>query len=166
MARLPAAALLLLVAACGGAPGPALTTVASVRDGDTLLLEDGRRVRLVQVDAPELGDGECYGREAQRELARLLPPGARVTLEADGALDDVDRFGRLLRYVVRGGENVNVELVRRGAAAPYFFDGDRGRHADELLAAAEQARAARRGLWGACGPTRLDPFRGVQTGRG
>jgi len=41
---------------------------------------------------------------------------------------------------------VNVELVRLGAAAPYFYRGVRGRHADELLAAARAARAARRGL--------------------
>ena len=166
MAKVCAAVAVLLVAGCGGGEPSALTAVASVRDSDTILLADGRRVRLVQVDAPELGAGECYGREAWRELGRLLPPGSRVTLEADRSLDDVDRFGRLLRYVVRGGENVNVELVRRGAAAPYFFGGDRGRHAEELLAAAKDARAARRGLWGACPPARLQPERGVETGRG
>ena len=41
-----------------------------------------------------------------------------VTLEADPALDRVDRYGRLLRYVLRAGRNVNLELVRLGAAAP------------------------------------------------
>jgi micrococcal nuclease len=45
---------------------------------------------------------------------------------------------------------VNVELVRRGAATVYFYRGERGRYAAQLLAAARQARAARRGLWGAC----------------
>nr|MBA3380320.1 hypothetical protein [Actinomycetota bacterium] len=36
--------------------------VASVYDGDTLSLSDGRRVRLLQIDTPELGSGECYSR--------------------------------------------------------------------------------------------------------
>jgi endonuclease YncB( thermonuclease family) len=41
---------------------------------------------------------------------------------------DVDDYGRLLRYVVRAsdGVNVNVRLVAVGAAAPYFYDGRRG----------------------------------------
>jgi hypothetical protein len=87
-----------------------------------------------------------------------------VTLEADPALDRVDRFGRLLRYVRRDGSNVNLELVRRGAAAPYFYGGDRGRYAGRLLAAAALAKASRRGLWGARPRTRLDPYRQIDTG--
>ena len=160
------AAVVLLTAACGGqgSDGAARVVVASARDGDTLLLLDGRRVRLVQVDAPELGQGECYGRTALLELAALVPPGSRVELERDPRLDDVDRFGRLLRYVRRGGTLVNLELVRRGAAAPYFFGGARGRHADALLAAAREAKAGGRGLWGACPATRLVPERAVATG--
>ena len=77
-------------------------------------------------------------------------------------LDDVDRYGRLLRYVMRETRNVNVQLVRRGAATPYFFHGDRGRHAAELLAAVDEARRARRGMWGAC-RVRWTPTRAVDT---
>ncbi|HWH06437.1 MAG TPA: hypothetical protein VNT23_08375 [Gaiellaceae bacterium] len=47
----------------------------------------------------------------------------------------------------RDGLLLNLELVERGAAAPpYFFRGDRGRHAAALLQAASGARDARRGL--------------------
>jgi endonuclease YncB( thermonuclease family) len=123
--------------------------VAWVTDGDTLRTRDGVRVRLVQIDAPEAGQ-ECYADAATRELARLAPAGARIVLEADPALDAVDRYGRLLRYVVVGGVNANVELVRRGAATPYFFRGERGRYAARLLAAVADARRAKRGMWGAC----------------
>jgi endonuclease YncB( thermonuclease family) len=136
--------------------------VAAVSDGDALRLESGERVRLVQLDAPELV-GECSGREARRELERLAPPGALVRLERDPRLDDRDRFGRLLRYVHAGGTNVNVALVERGAAAPYFFRCERGRHAGELLRAPRAARAAGRGLWGGCPAARLDPLRAVAT---
>jgi micrococcal nuclease len=139
--------------------------VARVADGDTLRLVDGRRVRLVQIDAPEAG-AECYGDDARNVLQRLAPAGARVALERDPRLDDRDRFGRLLRYVRAGSTDLNLELVRRGAAAPYFFRGEHGRHADALLRAAESAREARRGLWGACPSARLNPERALDSGRG
>ena len=71
----------------------------------------------------------------------------------------------MLRYVRRGGVNVNFELVRRGAAAPYFYRGDRGRHASALMLGATTARAAKRGLWRACPGTTLDPDHAVATGR-
>lgn len=123
--------------------------VARIVDGDTLVLRGGARVRLLQIDAPEAGR-ECYARAAARELAGLAPVGAEIVLEPDPRLDPVDRYGRLLRYLRVGAVNVNVELVRRGAAAPYFYGGDRGRYAPRLLAAVAEARAARRGMWGAC----------------
>ncbi|HEU4451033.1 MAG TPA: thermonuclease family protein [Gaiellaceae bacterium] len=165
MARVLAALLLVLALAGCSLDDPTLDerTVGEVVDGDTIVLEGGERVRLVQIDAPELAEGECYGLEARRELERLLPPGADVRLERDALLDDVDRFGRLLRYVEHDGVVVNVALVRRGAASVWFFDGDRGRHADELLVAVEEARAGQRGLWGSCPAARLDPERGVET---
>lgn len=138
--------------------------VESVIDGDTIELASGRRVRLVQIDAPESNEGECWGREATGDLRALLPEGTRVGLARDAQLDDVDRFGRLLRYVFRGETNVNLALVRRGAASVWFFEGKRGRYAGELLAAAREAKAARRGLWGGCAGTRFDPLRAVETG--
>ena len=140
-----------------------LATVAYVTDGDTLRLTDGRRVRLVQVDAPEL-ETECYGAPARRALLRLTPPGLRIRLERDPALDDVDRYGRMLRYVVAGASNVNVELVAEGAAMPYFFRNERGRYATRLLQAAKAARARHAGLWAACPRARLHPTLGSLTG--
>lgn len=165
--RLTALAAVLAAGCGGGAPPGGLVeagTVERVVDGDTLRLVDGRRVRLVQVDAPE-EERECYGRQATRALAELVPPGTTVELEHDAALDGADDGGRLLRYVLVRGRNVNLALVERGAAAPYFFRGSRGRLAEELLAAAREARAQRRGLWGACPRARLEPALGSLTGR-
>jgi endonuclease YncB( thermonuclease family) len=147
------------------APPVEQATVASVYDGDTLTLTDGRRVRLLQIDTPELGSGECYSRAARTALLRLAPPGARIALEVDAGLDRIDRYGRLLRYVRRDGVNVNLELVRSGAAAPYFYRGERGRYARALAAAATGAKGAQRGLWKACPATVLDPDRAVETGQ-
>lgn len=151
-------------APAGTQRGAETAVVRSVADGDTLRLRDGRRVRLVQIDAPE--SDECYAEGATSALRRLAPAGALVTLTRDPLLDAVDEHGRLLRYLSNGGLNVTVELVARGAAAPYFFRGARGRHAAALLRAARAARGARRGLWGACPGARLDPRRGAVTGRG
>jgi endonuclease YncB( thermonuclease family) len=139
--------------------------VASIYDGDTLSLRDGRRVRLVQIDTPELGSGECYSRAARTALLSLAPIGRPVVLEIDPALDRTDRYGRILRYVKRNGGNVNVELVRRGAAAPYFYRSDRGRYAATLVQAAQRARASQLGLWKACPSTVLSPERAISTGR-
>lgn len=133
--------------AAGAAPGE---RVAYVIDGDTLALDAGQHVRLVQIDTPEVGSGECYSRAAAKALRRLVPAGSAVALEADPRLDRVDRYGRLLRYIWSGPTNVNVELVREGAATVWFYGGVRGKYAARLLAAAREARSAGRGLWGAC----------------
>ena len=93
--------------------------IAHVADGDTVDLTNGQKVRLVQIDTPEVYfTSECYGEQASAITKRLLPPGTRVTLDREPATDSVDRYGRLLRYVVRAqdGLNVNVQLVRVGAA--------------------------------------------------
>lgn len=134
-----------------------------VVDGDTLDLRNGGKVRLVQIDAPELHT-DCYGRAALESLIDLAPKGTRVTIARDPGLDAVDEYGRLLRYVFVGDTNVNIELVRRGAASPYFFRNDRGRYADQLLDAVDEARDARRGYWGACPDAELNPGLGSITG--
>jgi endonuclease YncB( thermonuclease family) len=153
--------------ACGGMQAPAGPegTVARVLDGDTIVLTDGRHVRLVQLDAPETDENECYAQEAKRTLQSLLPPGTAVRIETDPALDSKDRFGRTLAYVEKNGADINLELIRAGAAAPWFYHGDRGRHAELFLTGARRARHTRRGLWGACPATALDPIHSIDAHR-
>ena len=165
---------LVLVLLCGlvtvpaAATAPALYRIDHVADGDTVDLTNGAKVRLVQIDTPEVYFGtECYGPQASAITKRLLPPGAAVRLAVEPAGDDVDRYGRLLRYVIRArdGLNVNVYLVRIGAAAPYFYDGERGRYARLLDRLARRARARHLGLWGACPHTPYNPYDAVATHR-
>ena len=158
--------VLAVLAGSADARPAAVGRVARVIDGDTIVLANGAHVRLLQIDTPEPGTEECYSRAAGRDLRRMLPVGSVVTLETDPALDRVDRYGRLLRYVHRGGSNLNLALVRDGSATVWFFDGDRGRYASALLAAARTARGARRGLWGACPHAVWDPFGPATTGPG
>ncbi|HEX6725009.1 MAG TPA: thermonuclease family protein [Gaiella sp.] len=169
---IPLVLVALLAAGCQGSgnadtpttTGSAAAVVEWVNDGDTLTLTNGGKVRLLQVDAPELTT-DCYGRAALEALIDLAPKGTRVTLASDPKLDDRDRFGRLLRYVFVRGENVNVELVREGAASPYFFRKERGVHARELLDAVDEARDARRGYWGSCPRAELNTGLGSVTGK-
>jgi micrococcal nuclease len=137
--------------------------VARVIDGDTIELLGGQRVRLVQIDTPEKNE-ECYGDAASALTGRLLPPGTRVRIERDPGLDQVDRYQRELAYVWKGKEDVNLTLVREGAAGVWFFGGRRGRHASELLQATEQARAERKGLWAVCPLARFDPLDALSSG--
>jgi micrococcal nuclease len=141
--------------------------IAYVIDGDTVALTNGRHVRLVQIDTPEVYNSpECYGVQASAITKRLLPRGTVVRLYAEPKTDAVDAYGRLLRYVfrVRDGLDVNVQLVRVGAAAPYFYDYRRGRYASLLVRLALRARARHVGLWGRCPGTPWDPNHGVSTG--
>ena len=148
-------------------PAPAgFERVDHVADGDTIVLRGHVTVRLVQIDTPEVYfTPECYGEQASAETKQLLHRGSLVRLVRDPATGSTDVYGRLLRYVIRSdGLNVNLRLVADGAAAPYFFEGVRGAYSSMLMQSAAAARAAGRGLWGACPDTRLEPDEGVSTG--
>jgi endonuclease YncB( thermonuclease family) len=143
------------------AAGGSRAIVAEVIDGDTLELGNGAKVRLLQIDAPETG-GECYSRGATQVLREMLPDGTKVRLEVDPKLDKRDRYGRLLRYVFKEEMHVNLELVRRGAASVWFYQGERGRYAKELMRAAGKAKADEVGLWQARRGTELDPLYAIE----
>ena len=138
-----------------------------VADGDTVDLTNGAKVRLFQIDTPEVYfHPDCYGRRASALTKRLLRPRTAVRLIREPGTDSVDGFGRLLRYVIRRRDslNGNVRLVAVGAAAPYFYRRRRGSYAAELERLAVGARSRHLGLWGRCPGTPYDPYAGVSTG--
>ena len=114
------------------------------------------RVRLIGIDTPESvaedRPVECFGPEAKDRLAELLPVGTEVRLERD--VEARDRYGRLLAYVFRAGDDLHVNraLVAEGFAEARRFEPNVARQA-ELDAAEAEARAEGRGLWPACGST-------------
>ena len=138
-------------AASNGKP-PA--TVTRVVDGDTAhVLFRGRdvTVRFIGVDTPEtVAPGqpiECYGPEASQFTTRQLT-GEQIRLEFD--VDRIDPFGRTLAYLwMRDGSLFNETLVRRGFATVATYPPDT-RYVQRFEAAQRVARAAGRGLWGAC----------------
>jgi endonuclease YncB( thermonuclease family) len=100
-------------------PGGEPVTVAAVEDGDTVKLIDGRTIQLLGIDAPELD--ECGGPEAAQELTSAVS-GVPVLLHREPGRD-VDRGGRLLRYLQRGDRYVHTDvgndLADSGWATPY-----------------------------------------------
>lgn len=130
-------------------------TVREVVDGDTIVVDGGRTVRLIGVDTPETVDPsravECFGPEASAYTARLLPPGTVVRLVGDA--EPRDAYQRTLAYVHRTGDGlfVNAALVRDGYAQPLSIPPN-DTFASGLAILAREARVAGRGLWGACGP--------------
>lgn len=128
--------------------------VTSVSDGDTIEVElDGRRrlLRCVGLDAPEIQgpyeDAEPFGPEAA-QANRSLVDGRTVFLETD--VSDIDRNGRLLRYVwLRVGVGwlmVNREIVRLGFAEARDYLPDT-MYSDLLFAAQREAARSGVGIW-------------------
>jgi endonuclease YncB( thermonuclease family) len=93
-------------------PAAVAFMTAEVVDGDTIAMSDGSRVRLIGIDTPE--QGECGADEASALLAGLIT-GQTITL-VPGARDDVDRYGRLLRYVEANGVDAGLMMIESGRA--------------------------------------------------
>ena len=102
-------------------------------------------------DPPETVDPrkpvQCFGPEASAHTKARLAPGTRVSLETDAEVRD--KYGRLLAYVYVGGVRYDDELLRLGYARLLII-APNGVHARVMLQEELEARAARRGLWGAC----------------
>jgi micrococcal nuclease len=150
--------LLLPITAPLGAPAEESVRVAAVIDGDTLVLADERRVRLVGIDAPRAPLGAApdmiwrQGEAAKAALAELAS-GRFVTLRYGGAPSD--RYGRALAQLYReDGLWLQGEMLRRGMARVHSYADNRALVA-EMLGIEDEARRARRGLW-------RDPFYAVR----
>ncbi|WP_459476097.1 thermonuclease family protein [Pseudomonas sp. No.117] len=125
-------------------------TVRQVVDGDTLRLVDGRSVRLIGVNAPELGKSggtaQPYAEAARRRLQALVEASDERLRLVPGS-EATDHYGRTLAHLYdRQGSNLEARLIAEGlgyavAIAPNT------RLANCQVAAERQARQARLGLW-------------------
>jgi micrococcal nuclease len=124
-------------------------TIEYVHDGDTLFLTDGRKVRLLGINTPEIGDNlECYGDEATALLRSLLPVGTHVWVNAD--IEPLDQYGRSLLFIYTDdATNINLELLNQGAAEVEMYEPNLMLQ-QPVEAAERAARAAGVGLWGVC----------------
>jgi micrococcal nuclease len=115
--------------------------VTEVIDGDTFKTETGTTVRLLGINAPEIGNA---GADIAKEMLAFLLMGKTVRLQRD--MTDKDDYGRSLRYVFAGGKFVNAELVRLGCAEVRFYPPDT-LYADKMRDLEKTAIRNKRGLW-------------------
>ena len=97
---------------CGGS-----NMINCVVDGDTFRLS-GDRIRIADIDTPELHPARCpyeqaLGEAAKQRLLELLNAGPFDLKPIDR---DIDRYGRKLRVVMRGGKSLGDVLVTEGLA--------------------------------------------------
>lgn len=129
---------------------PQPVAVRQVVDGDTLRLADGRSVRMIGINAPEIGrkgrTSEPYAEAARQRLQSLVKASdGRVGLVL--GREAKDKYGRTLAHVYAGnGDNLEARLLSEGlgyrvAVAPNV------RLATCQQAAEQAARQARLGLW-------------------
>lgn len=120
-----------------------------VFDGDTIRLSDGRHVRFIAINAPELAhDGhptQPLAEKARRRLLQLLPIGSRVGLRY--GRQRLDRHHRVLAHIFDANKrNVGALLVREGLAfaiaIPPDISNNRCYFRQEAI-----ARAQGRGIW-------------------
>lgn len=116
-------------------------TISKVIDGDTVELETWKRVRLLDINAPEMG--QPYHEEATNRLKELIE-NKTVILEND--VEDKDRYGRFLRYVFLDNKNINVKMVEEGYANVYLIPPNT-KYETELRKAENKAKTANRGIW-------------------
>lgn len=127
-----------------------LATVKRVVDGDTIELTDGRKVRYIGIDTPELHHPtkgvQCFGKEAMEKNKELVE-GKEIRMKKD--VSETDRYKRLLRYIWVNDIFVNEYLAREGYALQATFPPDVA-NAELFRQAAEDARQNNKGLWKAC----------------
>ncbi len=138
-------AIIFLLLLAGGCQSPPTTArVIEVIDGDTIIIEGGYRVRYIGIDTPEVyPEREAFGLEAW-ETNRELVKGKIVYLKRD--VSEVDKYGRLLRYVYVDDTFVNAELVKQGLAYVHAYPPDT-KHQDYLEELEQEARQAGIGMW-------------------
>jgi len=140
---------LILMALClyGLSHAQGVVRVKRVVDGDTLLLTNRERVRLIGVDTPETKHPkkpvQRYGKEAYLFTKKMVE-GEKVWLEYDW--QKRDKFGRLLAYVyLMDGTFLNAEIIKQGYGFAYTrfpF-----KYLEEFKRYQREARENKRGLW-------------------
>ena len=120
---------------------------ARVIDGDTIVLSNGEKVRLIGVDTPETKHPkkpvEYYGKEATAFTKKMVG-GRVVKLKYD--VQRRNKYGRLLAYVyLMNGTFLNAEIIKQGYGHAYTrfpF-----KHMEQFKQYEKEAQEAKRGLW-------------------
>ena len=130
-------------------PGYSYYLVKKVYDGDTILLSNGKKVRFLGINTPEVEGRnkslQAGGEEAKQWLGRKLR-NKKIRLEKD--IEKRDKYGRLLAYIfTKDNEHINLELVKKGYASVNIYPPNL-KYTDELQKAQQFAEQKQLGIWG------------------
>ena len=112
--------------------------VTSVYDGDTFWLKSGDRVRLLGINAPDLG--KCKSEEAREALSKLVLNKIIVLKE-----EKRDTYGRRMGLVYVDGKLINEEIARQGLAKLNY---DPNSRSVEIKTAGHEAIQNKLGIFG------------------
>lgn len=122
--------------------------VAKVYDGDTIVLEDGKSVRLLGVNTPEIESrvrAEEPGGVAAKKWLQAQLQDNKVYLEFDQVKRD--KYKRLLAHVfLPDGKHLNLALLENGLAVVSIIPPN-GRYTDKLIQAQQHAEKLKLGIW-------------------
>ncbi|KAK4192756.1 hypothetical protein QBC35DRAFT_511640 [Podospora australis] len=135
--------------------------VTKIVSADTLIIRnkagDEKRISLSSVRAPRTGEAtEAPFREEAKEFLRKKLIGKNVRVTIDGTKPASPGFeAHDVATVTQGGKNIALQLVQEGYATVIRHrkdDTDRASNYDELLAAQETAKEAKKGIWSGKAP--------------
>ena len=131
--------------------------VNRIVDGDTIVLEDGRTLRFLNMDTPETKKPGvsvmCYGPEASKYTTSLLQD-RNILIKSDK--EDKDRYGRILRFIYFVGadtssieNSLNAKLVKEGYARSSIYKPNNTyqTYFEKTETIAKQSKV---GAWGSC----------------
>ena len=123
--------------------------VRYIYDGDTLQLQDGRKIRLIGINTPELArknkTAEPFAREAKKALQALFDKNKNITLLH--GVEQKDRYGRILAHgFLADGQNIQLALLARGLASSITVPPNT-RFSACYLKQEQKARCNKAGLW-------------------
>jgi len=122
-------------------PDNGVARVKYVIDGDTIVLDNDIKIRMLGIDTPERG--EPYYDTATERLKELVDK-KEVTLKKD--VSETDRYGRGLRHVYVGDTWINEIMIEEGLARMVTYPPDVA-HKDHFRALQREALENNRGLW-------------------
>ncbi|NOU42546.1 MAG: DUF4124 domain-containing protein [Methyloglobulus sp.] len=129
-------------------PGYSYYKVDRVYDGDTVKLDDGRKIRLLGINTPEVRHrnqaDQAGGEAAKRWLIDKLK-NQKVRLVTD--VEQTDKYKRTLGHLItEDKQHINLQLVEMGLAAVNIYPPNL-LYVNELTKAGNRAEHAKRGIW-------------------
>jgi len=126
-----------------------VATLDKVYDGDTIKLTDGRKVRIIAVNTPEMGHlqhpEQVFAKEARDTLSGFFTKSRVVKLKF--GKDRQDRYKRILAHVfTEDGQNVAAQLIRRGLGFAIVVPPNAWQ-SECYFSLENEARQAKRAIW-------------------